>query len=235
MSRKVNAGKQRRGPTGGFSGGKGGGRFGGGGPKGPWADHHTHKAKQLGFAARSVFKLEEIDKKHKVLAKGHVVLDLGCAPGSWTQYAAKRVGPEGRVVGIDLKETKIDAPNATLLTGDATESLEQLRDLAPGGYDIVLSDMAPSTTGIKDVDEARSQGLVESALATAEALLKPGGAFVAKLFYGPDAKALIERIGRHFASTQTIRPDATRKQSREVFILAQGFRPAANDAPDDEV
>ena len=141
-------------------------------------DHYFHKARREGFAARSVYKLEEIDRKRRLLRPGMEALDLGCAPGSWLQYAAERVGPSGRVVGVDLKEVRANLPaQARALTGDVFSLLPQDLMGENGGalFDVILSDMAPKTTGIKQADAARSATLVRRVLFLAGEMLKPGG------------------------------------------------------------
>ncbi|MEE8436647.1 MAG: RlmE family RNA methyltransferase, partial [bacterium] len=156
-------------------------------------DHFFNKAKREGFAARSVYKLEEIDRKRKLLRPGMRALDLGCAPGSWLQYAAGRVGPSGRVVGVDLHAVTAKLPpQARVLTGDVF-SLSPQELMAEGEealFDVILSDMAPKTTGIKQADAARSATLVRRVLSLALEALKPGGACLAKVFQGVEMKAL---------------------------------------------
>lgn len=204
---------------------------GGGGD--PRADHYFHLAKSEGYAARSVYKLEEIDRKHRLLRPGMDVLDLGCHPGSWTQYASKAVAPGGRVLGIDRLPTKSPAPNVTILTGDIFELTGKPAELFPGGFHVVLSDMAPNTTGVRATDEARSLDLAEAARSIAVHTLRPGGALLIKLFFGPDTMNWLKKIEENFDPAQIIRPDATRKESREVFILCRPFRRSPAMKPDD--
>jgi 23S rRNA (uridine2552-2'-O)-methyltransferase len=188
------------------------------------ADHFTKEAKASGYPARSVFKLEEIDRRAQLLKPGMHVLDLGASPGSWTLYAAKRVGPKGKVLGIDLKplETALP-PNATFVIGDAF-ALEdpQLATFAP--YDVVLSDMAPSTTGNRLGDQTRSYELFMRALEVGGRLLKPGGALVGKIFMGEDLPAARAEVRRLFTSERLIRPEGTRSVSYEIFVVAGGRR-----------
>ncbi|MCL4234807.1 MAG: RlmE family RNA methyltransferase [Deltaproteobacteria bacterium] len=190
-------------------------------------DHYTDKAKKAGFAARSVFKLEEIDRRHRILSPGMAVLDLGCAPGSWTKYAARVVGKSGRVVGIDITAMTAPAPNATILTMSIFDAQGELARLAAAGFNVVLSDMAPATTGISDVDEARSLDLARAAMAAAAAHLRAGGDFLCKVFQGGDTKTWIDEIRRTFNSVDLVRPDAVRRDSREIYVLARGFRPTS--------
>jgi 23S rRNA (uridine2552-2'-O)-methyltransferase len=188
-----------------------------------WADHYTRQAKKENFAARSVYKLQEIQKKHRILKKGASVLDLGCAPGSWLQFASKSVGPDGRLVGIDLKPVTVPLPdNATVITGDVAELESHLAQLGINRFDVVLSDMAPATTGNRHVDEARSVGLCEAALAIADKVLTTGGIFVCKIFQGGDYKAFTDSVRQRFSRQTATRPQSTRKASREVFVIGLG-------------
>jgi len=191
--------------------------------KNPWADHYTRKAQNDHFAARSVYKLEEIQKKYRILSRGARVLDLGCAPGSWLQFAARVVGPDGRLVGIDLSPVTIRLPqNVSVITGDVADLEGHLTGLGQTRFDVVLSDMAPATTGNRHVDEARSVGLCEAALDVAEKALVPGGNFVCKIFQGSDFKAFTDAVRRRFERQTATRPQSTRKASREVFVIGIG-------------
>jgi 23S rRNA (uridine2552-2'-O)-methyltransferase len=186
-------------------------------------DAFFRKARGAGFAARSVYKLEEIDRKLRLLRAGDRVLDLGCRPGSWLQYAVKVVGPHGAVVGIDRDPLPHPIPGARVLHGDllATPDGELLGNLA--AFDAVLSDMAPNTTGIRATDQARSASLFEEALARAERLLAPGGAFVGKIFMGPDIEALRKRMTARFSEVRTLKPEGSRTESIEVYLAGKGF------------
>jgi 23S rRNA (uridine2552-2'-O)-methyltransferase len=189
------------------------------------ADHFTKEAKAAGYPARSVFKLEEIDRRARLLRAGMNVLDLGAAPGSWMLYAAKIVGPKGKVLAIDLKplETAIP-PNATFVLGDAFALDDpQLSAFAP--YDVVLSDMAPNTTGNRLGDQTRSYELFMRALEVGGRLLKPGGAFVGKIFMGEDLPLARAEARKLFASERLIRPEGTRSVSYEIFVVATDRRP----------
>jgi 23S rRNA (uridine2552-2'-O)-methyltransferase len=190
--------------------------------------HHRHdaffkKARGAGFAARSVYKLEEIDRKLRLLHRGDRVLDLGCRPGSWMQYALKIVGPQGAVVGIDRDPLDEAIAGARVLCGDiyTTPDAELLGSLA--AFDVVLSDMAPNTTGVRATDQARSAALVEEALARAERLLAPGGAFVAKIFQGPDVEGIRKRLAARFSEVRTLKPEGSRAVSIEIYLGAKGF------------
>lgn len=195
-------------------------------------DHFTRRAKAAGFAARSVFKLEEINKRTQLLRRGLRVLDLGCAPGSWTQYAAQKVGRGGRVVGIDRRAITFDAPQVTTLVGDIFETDAAVFLEAGGGpYDVVLSDMAPDTTGDRFTDHVRSVDLCRRALHVADALVRPGGSFVCKVFEGGDVPDLVDEIRARYGKLKRIKPKSTRSESVELFIVARGFRgaPAAGE------
>ena len=186
-------------------------------------DAFFKKARDAGFAARSVYKLEEIDRKLRLLRAGDRVLDLGCRPGSWLQYALKVVGPHGAVVGIDRDPLPQPIPGARVLCADLYTAAdgELLGELK--AFDVVLSDMAPNTTGIRATDQARSAALVEEALSRAERLLAPGGAFVAKIFQGPEVEAIRKRMAARFSDVRTVKPEGSRAQSIEIYLAGKGF------------
>ncbi len=219
-------------------------------------DHYFQKARREGFAARSVYKLEEIDRRRRLLRRGMRVLDLGSAPGSWLQYAARAVGAEGAVVGVDLQPVNVRLPgNAVVIQGDIFEmepatliatlmgqpadggaeqqGTEQQRieqqataSRARGGlYDLMLSDMAPRTTGIPSADAARSAELVLRALELSAALLRPGGALLAKVFQGAALPELRRAFGQAFEKVSLEKPKASRAESVEVFLLGSGRKP----------
>lgn len=186
------------------------------------ADRFTVAAKQQGYPARSVFKLEEIDRRIRLLKGGMHVLDLGAAPGSWMLYAAQKIGRSGKLLAVDLSEITIPVPeNATFLQGDALSlENEALEKYAP--YDVVLSDMAPNTTGNRMGDQTRSFELFMRALAVAEKLAKPGGAFVGKIFMGEDFSLAKKAVKRVFTEERAIRPEGTRTNSYELFLVGLG-------------
>ena len=193
--------------------------------KNPWADHYTRQAQKDNFAARSVYKLQEIQKKYRILKRGARVLDLGCAPGSWLQFAAQTAGPDGLLVGIDLTPVTIGLPDyVTVITGDAADLEGHLTELGQTRFDAVLSDMAPATTGNRHVDEARSMDLCKTALDIAEKTLVPGGGFVCKIFQGSDFKAFTDAVKNRFDRQAAFRPQSTRKASREVYVIGIGKR-----------
>lgn len=187
-------------------------------------DQFHKKAKQAGFAARSVYKLEEIDQKFRLFKPGAITLDLGCRPGSWLQYARTRIGQDTPMVGIDRTPLDIVIPGARNVTGDVMEvTPEILRGELPG-FDVVLSDMAPDTTGMRALDQARSEALFERALELAEQTLRPGGHFVGKLFQGPDWKRLCDRVRQRFAQQKSFKPDSSRKDSIEQYVVGLSFK-----------
>jgi 23S rRNA (uridine2552-2'-O)-methyltransferase len=189
-------------------------------------DVRTRAAKQQGYPARSVFKLDEIDQRVGLLSPGKRVLDLGAAPGSWTLYTSKRVAAKGLVVAIDLQEIRqtFDA-NVQVLQADATQISAMLLDRY-AAFDVVLSDMAPSTTGNKLRDQAGSFELFMSALELADRLGKKGSHFVGKLFMGPDFEAAKRQLAHCYLRSKVIRPRGTRQQSSEVFLVGIDKRSA---------
>ncbi len=182
-------------------------------------DHFTREAKRAGFPARSVFKLEEIDRRVQLLRPRMHVLDLGAAPGSWSLYAAGRVGDRGKLLAVDLSPLSVALPShATFVQGDALAvDADSLALFAP--YDVVLSDMAPSTTGNKLTDQARSFELFMRALSVAATLVRAGGSFVGKIFMGEDVAHARAELRRTFGRERLIRPEGTRSVSTELFIV----------------
>ena len=189
--------------------------------KGP-KDRFTRRARKEGFRARSVYKLFSLNARHRIVGRGSTVLDLGAAPGSWME-AAKEMGA-GRIVGVDLEPIR-DMEGVSFLRGDVTEA-ETLRRIEAMGiaFDVVLSDLAPSTTGIKHVDQARSTGLSRAALEIATRCLKPGGHFVCKVFQGPDTHRFIQQVRARFRSVRTAKPEASKQRSKEIYVVAKGLR-----------
>ena len=185
-------------------------------------DPYVRAAKQAGWRSRAAFKLIELDDRLHFLRRGLRVLDLGAAPGGWTQVAVER---GARVVGLDLLAME-NVPGAELIQGDFQDEaiLPVLRAALGGAADVVLSDMAPNTTGHAATDHLRIIGLAELALDFAVEILADGGAFVAKVFQGGSERAMMERLRRHFASVRHAKPPASRKESSELYVVAQGFR-----------
>jgi len=187
-------------------------------------DRFHRKAKQEGFLARAVYKLRELDDKFHLFAPDQRVLDLGCAPGSWLQYARTRIGERGELVGLDRGPLRGDTSGARIVLGDVmTIAPAELRGELPC-FDLVMSDMAPDTSGIRSLDQARSEALFERALELALELLAPGGHFVGKLFQGPDFKRLTERVRAQFAIAKTAKPESSRQISIEQYVIGKGRR-----------
>ncbi|MCC2679517.1 MAG: cell division protein FtsJ [Pseudobdellovibrio sp.] len=185
-------------------------------------DHYFKKAKDQNFAARSVFKLEEIDQKFKIIKPKQKILDLGASPGSWSQYCSKKIGPEGRILGVDLKPVTAKLQNAVFIQADLRDlNLENIfkeNGFVPP-FDVVISDMAPNTTGIRSTDQARSYDLCELALNISKQFLKKDGHFVCKLFHSDDFSQLRTLIKEDFEKFEAMKPDSTRKISKEIFLI----------------
>lgn len=191
-------------------------------------DAFYRRAKKEGYAARSVYKLQEMDRRYRLLRRGQRVLDLGCHPGSWMQYTARRVGPKGLVVGVDIQPLDIDLPDhVRFIHADLFElSPGDLSSFAPA-FDLVLSDAAPRTTGVRHADVAGSLDLAARALELARGLLKPGGALVIKVYYGPGVDELIREIKSAFEMGKGYKPTATKAGSKEIYLLGRGLKAAA--------
>ena len=188
-------------------------------------DPYVVEARRLGYRSRAAFKLIELDDRFRLLRPGARVIDLGCAPGGWTQVAVGRVGARGKVVGVDVAEVTPIA-GAAILRADIDEPaiaaaiLAELGDLA----DLALSDLAPATTGHAATDHLRIIALAEAAFAIAASILKPGGAFVAKVFQGGTQGELLAQLKKAFAEVRHAKPPASRAQSAETYVIARGFR-----------
>jgi 23S rRNA (uridine2552-2'-O)-methyltransferase len=188
-------------------------------------DPYVAEARRHGYRSRAAFKLIELDDRYRLLRAGARVVDLGCAPGGWTQVAVERVGASGRVVGIDIAETAPILGAAILRTDIHDPSVPvaimgELSRLA----DVVLSDIAPSTTGHAPTDHLRIIALAEAAFAVACEILKPGGSFVAKVFQGGAQGTLLAELKGGFAEVRHAKPPASRARSAETYVIAQGFR-----------
>jgi 23S rRNA (uridine2552-2'-O)-methyltransferase len=185
-------------------------------------DVFHQRAKKEGFAARAVYKLEEIDARYALFRPGGAVLDLGCRPGSWLQYAARRVGDRGPLVGIDREALPVVIPTARIIIGDVfTVTPGELAGDLPA-FDTVLSDMAPDTSGVRSQDQARSEALFERALELAEILGAPGSVFVGKLVQGPDFQKLILRCRTTYSKVAPFKPKGSRPESAEQYIVCLG-------------
>lgn len=193
-------------------------------------DPFVKEAKRLGYASRAAFKLLAIQKKDKIFKPGMCVLDLGSAPGGWSQVASDCVGAHGRVIAIDiLPMTTI--PDVIFIQGDFNdmEVLDQLMLTLDGKLlDVIVSDMAPNLSGQKSIDLPRSIHLLELALDCAEKVLKPGGTFLFKAFQGPGLEAFVKTVKLHFSEVKYRKPEASRSESKEVYVLANGFRQRYN-------
>ncbi len=192
-----------------------------------YQDKYFKRAKKENYAARSVYKLKEMDKRFQMFKKGQTVLDLGAAPGSWTQFAGERVGKKGRVLGVDIQGTKHDfLDNITFLQADvfndSPELLEAIKPLMP--FDVIISDMAPKTTGIKFADQLHSLELCERAFEVAKKYLKVGGNFAVKIFEGGDINDYRMAIRPYFGKIKNFKPFSSRSESKELFIVALGFK-----------
>jgi 23S rRNA (uridine2552-2'-O)-methyltransferase len=193
-------------------------------------DPYFQKAKEEGYRARSAYKLLQIQERFHILHKGQTVLDLGAAPGSWSQVVTKTVGSAGKTIALDLQPIE-PIPGVICLQGDMTtpEVQAHVLALAGGPVDVVLSDAAPSTSGIRDRDQALSLELVRAAAAVASRSLKSGGHLIAKVFEGGDLPQLIAELRRHFERVKPFHPSASRKESAEVFLVCTGFQPGPQD------
>jgi len=185
-------------------------------------DHYSQKAKAEGYAARSVYKLQEIQERTRILKPGQHVVDLGCFPGSWSKYALQQIGRKGRIVGVDLNEPEL--PGVWIVRSVFDVTTEELIEALDGQADVVLSDMAQKTMGTRMGDHYQQIELARFAMNLASQILKPGGSFVCKIFEGPDAQPLQQEARLLFKRVKRMRPDAVRKESREWFLVAQDFK-----------
>ncbi len=191
-------------------------------------DYYFKKAKKENYPARSVYKLEEAQKKYQFLKAGNIVLDLGCQPGSWSIYAAKIIGPQGLVVGVDLqKEKKISIAKAAeivwfyddIMADDIVEKLQSIRK----NYGTILSDIAPRTSGNKWVDQQQSLSLARRVLELVGKLLESDGNIYVKVFEGEDFKEFVDSVRKSFKTVKIFKPKSSRSESREVFVLGMGY------------
>jgi len=181
-------------------------------------DFYTKKSRKEGYYARSAYKLKQLNKKYQIIKKGDRVLDLGCSPGGWVQAALEIVGNEGDIVGIDLENAKVKAENFTFIKADiynkeVIDSLEK--------FDVVLSDMAPKTSGIRELDQERSYDLARQALTVAKKKLKTCGNFVCKIFQGRDYQNFINEVKKEFKFVKTAKPEASKSGSKEMYIIGK--------------
>ena len=187
-------------------------------------DHYFKKAKEEGFRARSAYKLFELNKKHNIIKRNDKILDLGCSPGSWSQVALKLVGNKGLVLGIDILPVK-ELPGIKFLEADITakETIFMIKTFS-SQFDVIMSDMAPKTTGIKDLDHIKSIYLNEKALDLAEEVLKNRGNFICKVFQGEEFPNFLKKVKEKFEFTKSFKPESSRKESKEIYIIAKGFK-----------
>lgn len=186
-------------------------------------DPYVKKVQGTHYRSRAVYKLQEIDRKKKLFRPGQTVLDLGAAPGSWSQYVVERVGGKGRIIAVDILPMD-PIPGVTIIEGDFTEQEtldECLTHVGDADVDLVISDMAPNITGIRDADQARSMYLAELALDLARQVLKPGGDLLIKLFQGAGVDEFRKELSSIFQGVRNIKPAASRGESREFYILAR--------------
>ena len=189
----------------------------------PWHDYYAKRAREEGYPARSVYKLKEIQKRFGILRKGSRVLDLGCCPGAWLLFALSVVGDRGFVVGVDIIPLTLQLPsNVRFVQHDVLAWDESLLEAVGTNFQIVLSDMSPSTTGNKFVDAQRSLQLSESALAISARVLRPEGTFVCKIFQGSDLKNFSDKVKRSFGRVTHFKPKSSRKASKEIYVVGLG-------------
>ncbi len=183
-------------------------------------DPFRMRAKAEGYVARAVYKLQEIDEKYRLFRPGQRVLDLGCAPGSWLQYIAAKVGPKGLVLGIDAAPLAIPVAPPLYFHQGSIESLDlEMLAAISAVFDVVVSDLAPKTTGIRDVDQQRSLELTQMAWELARQFLRSGGHFLAKIFAGPDLPGLTADIQREFRTWRQVKPAGSRAASKELYLM----------------
>ena len=186
-------------------------------------DHYFHKAKKDGYAARSVYKIEEIDKKYRIIRTGNKVLDLGCSPGSWLQYASIKVGNSGHVLGVDLQPVKISLPShVKVIKADIFEVTDEDLKIKGGQADVILSDMAPKSSGIRTTDVHRSFELNKKVLYLANEILCSEGSLLVKAFQGKLFDELCNEFKKMFADVKLCKPKSSRSESVEIFILGRG-------------
>lgn len=202
-----------------------------------WLEEHRRdgwyrRAKREGYRSRAAYKLLQLHDRFHLLEEGDRVVDLGCAPGGWSQVAVELVGDAGRVVGVDLDPVR-ELPGAVFLVGDLTEeaTVKRVAEAVDGAADAVLSDMSPDITGSYSTDHARSVHLAREALRFALQVLRPGGCFVAKVFQGDLFEGFLEDVGARFTSVQGHSPPASRAASSEMYVVAKGLHREAEPLP----
>ncbi|HAY23020.1 MAG TPA: 50S rRNA methyltransferase [Desulfobacterales bacterium] len=185
-------------------------------------DYYSRRARQESFASRAVYKLADIDRKFQLFKPGQCVLDLGCAPGSWLQYISSRIGPQGLVVGLDRQALRISSnPSIHFVQVDVAALDPGSLTRFSASFDVVVSDLAPSTSGIKDVDHQRSLGLARLSWEYANRLLTAAGHYLVKVFQGPDFPPFAQEIKQHFQQVDILKPSGSRSESRELYLLGR--------------
>lgn len=191
-------------------------------------DKYFYKAKKQGFRARSVFKLDEIQERFKIIKPQNIVLDLGAAPGSFLQSIGKMIGEKGLAIGVDLKEIEpLKNKNIHTIQADIFDQdflRQKLIDFKINKFDVITADLAPKTTGVKDVDQYRSVELNGAVLEIAQAFLKPGGHLITKIFTGEDFDAFLFKIKKYFQKVSCYKPHATRDRSKEVYLICRQLK-----------
>jgi 23S rRNA (uridine2552-2'-O)-methyltransferase len=184
-------------------------------------DHYTDKAKKAGYEARSVYKLQSIQDKFGIISRGDSVLDIGAAPGSWTQLAAEILRDSGAITAVDLSplSVTVEAERLTQIQGDIFDAVTQEEIARHGQFDVIISDAAPATTGNRSLDTTRSAAIVELILYLSEQWLKPGGNLAAKIFQGGEEQAILKDMRTRFGSARAFKPKATRKESFETYLI----------------
>lgn len=189
-------------------------------------DHYVKEAQRLGYASRAAFKLLDLQRKDKLFKPGMTVVDLGAAPGGWSQVVSQCMGGRGRLIALDILPMNV-IPDVTFIQGDFNdqEVLDHLLSTLNGDLvDIIISDMLPNLSGQKSIDLPRSIHLLELALDCASRILKPGGVFLFKAFQGPGLEEFVRSVKSHFAEVKYRKPEASRSESKEIYVLAKGFR-----------
>ena len=189
-------------------------------------DEYVRRSQQDGYRSRAIYKLIEIDKKDRLIKPGMTIIDLGAAPGGWSQYASRKIGARGKIVATDILPIAA-LPDVTFIQGDFTEQEvydQIIRQLDNEQCDLVMSDMAPNMSGMKAVDQPKSMYLVELAMDLAAQVLAKDGAFLTKVFQGEGYDGLLKQMREQFVSVQSRKPDASRSRSREIYLLCKGTR-----------
>jgi len=189
-------------------------------------DFYFYKAKREHYLARSVYKLKEIDEKYHLLKKNDVVLDLGCCPGSWLQYCSKAIGSKGMILGIDVKELEHKlGNNVRFLKADVLNlNIRTIKSMVNKDFNVVLSDMAPFTTGVKSIDHERSMKLARRSLEIANQVLRKAGNFLCKILEGEESHAFFREVRERFGFVKVYKPKGSRKESREIYVIGLGKR-----------